>query len=296
MIPAIIDTDIGSDIDDTWALAMALRCPELDVQLVSTASGDTAGRARIAGRLLTVAGRSDIPLAAGAPGDDIALPQRDFGNGYALVEHGGGFRHDGARAIVDAVMSNAEPVTIIALGPLTNLADALSIEPSIANRARVVAMLGSLRVGYRGGPGPVAEYNVAADVDACRLVLAAPWSITATPLDTCGSTRLLGERYAALWTKPDPLLDAVRDNYRLWLESADRLDLLDVRSSTLFDTVAIYLAYDESLVEIEDVRITIDDEGVMREGNAGRPIRLATRWRDEDAFLDHLLGRLRGTP
>ena len=66
-IPVILDTDIGTDIDDTWALAFLLKCPELDVKLITTASGDTFERAKIVAKILEIAGRTDIPIGLGLP-------------------------------------------------------------------------------------------------------------------------------------------------------------------------------------------------------------------------------------
>src|SRR5689334_6117156 len=86
-VKVIIDTDIGDDIDDAFAIALALRSPELDILGISTDYGDTAGRARILDRLLREAGRRDIPVAVGAatPVDasaaGIALSQGRYGEG-----------------------------------------------------------------------------------------------------------------------------------------------------------------------------------------------------------------------
>ena len=66
-IPVILDTDIGGDIDDIWALALLLRCPELDLRLVVSATGDTEYRARLIARMLHIAGRCDIPVGVGLP-------------------------------------------------------------------------------------------------------------------------------------------------------------------------------------------------------------------------------------
>ena len=66
-IPVILDTDIGSDIDDTWALAMLMRCPELDLKMVLTETADTTYRAALTAKFLTVAGRDDVPIAIAPP-------------------------------------------------------------------------------------------------------------------------------------------------------------------------------------------------------------------------------------
>lgn len=64
-IPVILDTDIGTDIDDTWALAMLLNCPELEPRLINTVSGDTPYRAHLTAKFLQAAGRTDIPIGIG---------------------------------------------------------------------------------------------------------------------------------------------------------------------------------------------------------------------------------------
>lgn len=278
----VIDTDIGTDIDDTWALALARRSPELDVRLVTTVSGDPLYRARVALGLLGDAG---IPVAAGLGGGrDVHPGQPQAG---LAAETAGPVRVDGLDALLEACR---EPVTIIALGPLTNVAAALERDPSIATRVRVVAMLGSVRLGYRGSPVPAAEYNTAVDVAAVRTVLGAPWSVTITPLDTCGTVLLRDDDYQRVRASSDPLVQRLLESYREWL--GESVELFDRRSTTLYDCVAVHLAHDESLYEIEELPLAVDDDGLIRI-EAGAPVvRVATRWRDQRAFIEHLVERL----
>ena len=77
-IPVILDTDIGGDIDDTWALAYLLRSPELDLKLVVTDFGDTVYRAKIAAKLLEVAGRTEVPIGIGVRQSEEQGPQREW--------------------------------------------------------------------------------------------------------------------------------------------------------------------------------------------------------------------------
>jgi inosine-uridine nucleoside N-ribohydrolase len=193
------------------------------------------------------------------------------------------------------VAACAEPVTIVAIGPLSNLAAALDRDASIVERARVVAMSGSVHVGHRGAPGAVAEYNAASDIAATRAVLSAGWDVLLTPLDTCGTVLLRGERYQRVLGSSSPLTGAVVESYREWLGAIERPELIDVRSSTLYDCVAVHLAHDESLWEIDDVSLSIDDDGVMHvDPSDGPTVRCALRWRDGgmDAFLDRLVTTL----
>lgn len=293
--PVVLDTDIGTDIDDTWALGMLLGSPELDLRLVTTVSGDTEHRAALAARLLDVAGRSDVAVGVGPPGKPLeARPQAAFLAGYGLDDYPGPLYRDGVAALIEGVMGSEEPVTVIAIGPLTNVAEALRREPRIAERARLVGMHGSVRRGYRGSETPAAEYNVACDPEACRRAFAAGWEVTLTPLDSCGIVYLSGERYRSLLRARSPLLRAVVECYRVWLEATGRPELLERRTTTLFDTVAIQLALGEDLLVVEELGLHVDDRGFTRPDPAAPPLRIATGWRDLEGFYDQLVARLLG--
>jgi inosine-uridine nucleoside N-ribohydrolase len=154
-------------------------------------------------------------------------------------------------------------------------------------------MVGSVRAGYRGAPEPMAEYNASVDVDACRAVFAAAWEVTIAPLDVTHSLFLQDTAYQrVLSARSDPLVDCVLETYREWLDNAGRPELIDRRSTTLHDCVAVYLAHDESLVEIEELPLAMDDEGIMRVEDGAPIVRVATGWRDQDAFVEHLVTRL----
>jgi inosine-uridine nucleoside N-ribohydrolase len=88
-IPAILDTDIGGDIDDTWALAMMLRSPELDVKLAVTDTGDTTYRARVVAKMLESGGRVDVPIGMGIHLEDLSCNQADWVAAYDLSSYPG---------------------------------------------------------------------------------------------------------------------------------------------------------------------------------------------------------------
>jgi len=293
-IPVILDTDIGGDIDDTWALALLLKCPELDVKLVVTDTGDTTYRARIAARMLEVAGRADVPVGVGIPLEGAPRNQEAWVEGYPLSSYPGPVYEDGVGALVRAIMHAPEPITLIAIGPVPNVAAALAREPAIAQRARFVGMHGSVRRGYGDSPQASAEYNVYAYPHACRRAFAAGWDVTITPLDTCGLVRLERERYRALRECEDPLVRAVMENYRVWAATCERAAGLDValESSVLFDTVAVYLAFSEDLLTMERLGIRVTDDGYTVVDDDARAINCATGWRDLAAFQDLLVRRL----
>ncbi len=294
MIPVILDTDIGTDIDDTWALAMLLRSPELDLRLVVSDTGDTHYRARLIAKMLESAGRTDVPVGVGIPLEQAEKPQAEWVADYQLSAYPGRVYEDGVGAIVDTVMSSPEPVTLIAIGPVVNIAAALQREPAIAERARFVGMHGSIRRGYDGRPQVDAEYNVVKYPHACQAVFAAPWEITITPLDTCALVRLEGERYRAVRDCDDPLIRALMENYRIWARHVSWARGIDpdVSSSVLFDTVAVYLAFSEELLLVETLPVRVTDDGYTRVEPGARLVRCATEWKDLPAFTDLLVQRL----
>jgi inosine-uridine nucleoside N-ribohydrolase len=289
-IPIILDTDIGDDIDDTWALTMMLKSPELDVKMVMTDYGKATYRTKLVAKMLEVAERTDIPVGMGIPLRDGEGGQARWVANYELSSYPGTIYEDGVGALIDTIMNAPEPITLICIGPLPNIAAALEREPKIAENARFVGMHGSVRRGYENSNQISAEWNVRANPEACRKVFTAPWEITITPLDTCGIVHLRGEKYRAVHDCEQPLTRALIDNYRMWL--GDRVEQAEKQSSTLFDTVAIYLAFSEELLVMEKIGLCITDDGYTVVDDNSKLINCAVEWRDLGAFEDFLVERL----
>lgn len=290
--PVILNTDIGDDIDDTWALVMLLKSPELDPQLITTTHGKAVYRAKLIARILETAERTDIPIGLGAGGHDGTGRQEAWVENYDLKKYPGKIFLDGVRALVDIVMKSEAPITIISIGPSTTVAAALDKRPPLASQAIFVGMQGAVRNGYDGGPvGP--EYNVKENVPGARRALLAPWiKTTITPLDTCGLVRLNGQRFQDLAKSDDPLIKAVLENYRIWAQKETLRDL--TASSVLFDTVAIYLALpgDKPEVRMENLAINITEDGRTVIDRTGAKMSVATAWRDLNRYEDFLLSVL----
>jgi len=297
-IPVILDTDIGSDIDDTWALIMMLKSPELDPKLITTETGNTTYRARIVAKILERAARTDIPIGIGIHLSDESGPQSAWIKDYEISRYPGIVYRDGVKSLVETIMNSSEPITLICTGPLTNIAAALEVEPKIAEKAKFVGMHGCLRKsppGYGGGKGGiVAEYNVRADPKACQKVFSAPWDITITPLDTCGFVRLKDEKYRAVRECKDPLIRDLMENYKIWLKhrGGDWLKKFESQSSILFDTVAIYLAFSDDLLVMEDLGVRVTDDGYTIIDREARTVHCAVEWKDLSAYEDFIVERL----
>lgn len=166
--PLVLDTDLGDDVDDVFAIALAAKSPAIDLQAVITAHGDTAWRARLARRVLDECGRADVPVYAGArpncSGRDAATSQ-ESAHGYApavaRVESG-----DGVSVLSEITARQPGRITVCAVGPLTNLAHALTEDPGFAQNAAAMLIMGG-----QFPAEPKGEYNFNCDPEAARTVL-----------------------------------------------------------------------------------------------------------------------------
>ena len=295
-IPVVFDTDIGGDIDDTWALLMLLNSPEFDVRLVVSDYKDGGYRAKILAKMLEVCGRTDIPVGIGVDKGDGGGNQAAWVTDYDLAKYPGQVFQDGVDGIIRTVRQSKDPMTLIAVGPVPNLPEVLKRAPDVAEKARFVGMHGSVRRGYGNSPKISPEWNVRADPPALQAVFSAPWEKTITPLDTCGIIHLEGQRYARVHGCSIPGVKALMENYRIWTEAQKKRgnNVPDSarRSSTLFDTVAVYLGYTEELLRMETIDLTVTDDGFTKIDDKGTPVRCAMAWKNLDAFEKHLTERI----
>lgn len=296
-IPVILDTDIGDDIDDTWALGLLLKSPELDLKLAVGDYGRAQYRAKLLAKLLERAGRSDVPVGVGLDftGQGNAQ-QADWVKDYDLKQYPGKVHADGVQALVDTILQSPTPVTLLCIGPVPNIAEALKREPRIAQKARFVGMHGSVRVGYGGSKQPHAEWNVKCDAKACQKVFTAPWDMTITPLDTCGLVTLTGDKYRRVRDSQERIAADIIANYRIWVSGDAKLpaDRADQQSSTLFDAVAVYLAIRQDLCVMEKLGIRVTDDGMTVIDPQAKPVNVATSWKSLEGFEDFLVERLAG--
>jgi inosine-uridine nucleoside N-ribohydrolase len=293
-IPVIYDSDIGDDIDDTWALGFLLRCPELDVKMVMGDYGKSDYRARLFAKFLERTGRADIPVGIGVEVDPTKKTGRqwEWVKDYDLKTFPGKIHSDGVQAMIDLIMNSKRQITVIAVGPTPNIAEALRREPRIAQRARFVGMHGNLKSPTN--PNPSAEYNVVRDAKSCQQVFTAPWDMTITPINTCAQVVLDGEKYQRVYTSADPVARAIIENYRVWLLNRGRGndELISVRSSTLFDTVGVYLAFRQEYCGMERLGVRVTDEGMTVVDPGAKQMDVAMTWKDLGAFEDLLVQRL----
>ena len=295
-IPIILDTDIGGDIDDAWALALILKSPELDLKMLVTDTGNPTYRGAVTGKYLEAAERTDIPIGLGVYENDGTGPQEAWLGDYQLSDYPGQVYEDGVGAMINLIMNSPEPITLICIGPVPNIKAALEREPDIVKNAKIVGMFGSLRSGYNGSDLISNETNVRLNPDACRQMFNKFSDVTITPLDTCGLVQLTEKKYQKVHDCNDPLIKTLIESYYSWSEYVEWTEAAPRRqSSTLFDTVAVYLAGSEKYLEIENLGIQVTDDGYTLIDKNKKAIRCATKWKDLPAFEDWLVNRLTNT-
>ncbi len=214
----ILDTDIGDDIDDAFALGLALHSPEVKVVGITTAWGDTALRARLVNRLLRETHHAGIPIAVGiATKSKVPFTQARWAQGGSAPLP----RIDAVDFLLRAIRENPGEITLVAIAPLTNIGAAIDRDPATFRKLkRVVLMGGSIRRGYDDPNGrvvntPSAEYNIASDVAAAKKLFASGVPIFMMPLDST-QLRLDAANRAALASAGTPLTGALTQLYREW--------------------------------------------------------------------------------
>jgi inosine-uridine nucleoside N-ribohydrolase len=255
-MPILIDTDIGDDIDDALAIALALNSPEVDLRGVTTVFGDVDTRTRLALKLLATYGRTDIPVATGrgaplmgpppthAPNQAVVLAEDE-----ALPKPSG---HPADELIRRAADEAGGRLTIVTIGAMTNMALALLRDARLARWARLVVMGGVVNT-------QMGEWNIRCDPEAARICFESGIPITMVGLDVtlkCQMSEQDVEAIAARGTPACALLDAMTG---AWSGSAD--GTRKRKRPILHDPLAVAVAFRPELVTMEPRRVAVETRG-----------------------------------
>jgi purine nucleosidase len=286
----IIDTDIGDDIDDAFAIGLALSSPEVKILGITTAWGNTRLRARLTRRFLRETGHADIPVAVGqekypAKGT-LTFSQARYAEREAEAKLPGAVDF-----LLEEIHKHPGEITLVAIGPETNLGAAVDRDAeSFRKLKRVVLMGGSVYRGYDGLAYPLAptkatpEWNILCDVEAARKVFASGVPLYVVPLDS-SQIKLEELERARLFSRGTRLTDQLTVLYHEWAYETRQA------TPTLFDAVAMGYAIRPELCPMKKMRLRVEDDGSTKvaEGEANAEVCLAS---DSDTFLKFYLERV----
>lgn len=286
----ILDTDIGDDIDDAFALALILRSPELRLLGIETAFADTELRARLVDRYLAAVGRSDIPVLAGVATPPRPMSQAPYARQSPERKHG-----DAVSFLLSQIRQHPGQITLIAIGPLFNVQAAVAQDPATFRKLRrVVLMGGSVYRGYdnrKAGNAhtpPSPEWNILCDPAGAKALFAAGVPVYVMPLDST-QIRLELPALGQVLAHGSPLTDQLTLLYHQWTGATEW------RSPTLYDPVAVTYSIRPDLCPANPLRLEVDDNGFTRPVS-GEPNAKVCLQSNEKGFLDLLVSRITGNP
>jgi inosine-uridine nucleoside N-ribohydrolase len=266
----IIDTDPG--VDDALALLLAMRSPELKIEGITPVAGNVPLELTLpnALRMVEIAGRTDIPVAAGAK---APLVRRLVTAAYAHGENGLGgavfpepktkpIAQPAAEFIRDIVRKYPHEVTLIPVGPLTNIAAALNLDPELAALIRGVVMMGGSLSG--GNITPAAEFNVYVDPEAARIVFQSGIPIKMVGLDVTRKTSLTEEHVRVLEAAQNPASQAAAKIGRNAINHNRELGYLV--GPNMHDSLAVTSFIDPTIVKWKEYYVDVETTGELTAG------------------------------
>ena len=290
----LLDTDIGSDVDDALALGLILAHPRaLDLVAVTTLGGDAHLAARIAASLLALGGRADVEVAAGASGPLLrAHGFNAFGHEEKCIVPGAAapIVDEGAAERIVRASHEVRDLELVLVGPMTNAANALALDPGLPSRvAGITVMGGHVRAAHIGDfecPWGI-DYNLCIDPEASMAVLGAGFRTTLITADVTLATWLRSADVEQL-AASGPLARALALQVGLWAPLQRAIftgmggPLADDNVSFLHDPLTVLALIDEAELVMEDLTIVPTIQGgVFRtiespDARLGSPMRVAT--------------------
>ena len=286
--PVIFDTDIGTDIDDAYALFALIYRRDLELLGVTTVSSDAVARARLAAKLLSIAGGrwEDVPVYAGICTPTQYMKQVEWARHFRskrLHESGG------VEFMRREIEKRPGEVTIIAVGELTNVAALLDSSPGIARKIRAISLMGgSIYRGYAPGSKPEPEWNIRSNAEAARKVFTSGVPLLVAPLDSTADLKLTPEMRVRIFVSGTRVNDALGALDQIWRYT----NHWKGDQPTLFDVLAVELVNMRDPYRLTRLHVEVTPEGatVPVEGAApNADVALAV---DRDAFMKRFVDRL----
>ena len=316
----LLDTDLGmgapgSDIDDGFALALAVADPDISLELVSTVNGNTdvETATRLTLGLLDRLGSPHVPVARGAASPLLRTSPRTPAGAEPVLPPGaeptGRVVSHAARQLVERVMAEPGELTIAAIGPLTNVALALALEPRMAQAVKEIVVMGGVYLEQTNVAAMPGEFNFWVDPEAATMVLASGAPLRLVGLDVTRRVRLSRQDAAWLQGTGGSFAAFAADATDGWIDHLARTVPGDEReqgSCALHDPLAVAAMTRPELLTWREAHVEVGTDGERTRGVAVADLRTTEPAPeanariavdvDAAAFRSHLLDRLRSLP
>ena len=258
-IDVLIDTDIGDDIDDALALAVALHSPEIAVRAITTVFGDTQRRAQLAAHLLHTFERTDIPVAAGIQ-SPLQFRHRPSGVPQAAIldgsePYGTISPLTGPELIIQTAHACSGGLTLVCIGPLTNVATALALEPHIHLAIRRIFMMGG------SSSIPLPDWNVRSDAKAAQIILASGIPVTMVGLNITARCQMQAGDISRLQRCNTPQTQLLSRLLDIWQQHRSRWQ---PKSPYLHDPLTIAALCKPDLFRFQDMTARVLTHGPLQ--------------------------------
>ncbi len=290
-IPILLDTDIGSDIDDAVALAYLLHQPQCELLGITTVSGEPEKRAALARAVCRSAGRGDVPVHMGLAAPLNVAPLQPYAPQATLLDAASFAEFTRPTAIDflrETIRAQPGEITLLAIGPLTNLAVLFALDPEVPTLLKQIVLMGGLyynrSIGHTGATG--AEWNIRCDPHAAAIVFRAPVPrLLAVGLDVTEQCQMPAEEVRERFAQAGPPLDFVLKMAEVWFRQTPQI--------TFHDPLAAALIFAPELCQTERQRIEVDTSHSRTQGQtffdpnaAEKPHEIAVSV-DSPAFFNH---------
>lgn len=257
-VKLFVDTDIGSNVDDAFALALAARLPDVELIGVTTVGSMVAVRAQLARKILTTVGKRGVPVSAGCAQGLIEPPSRHFPEQSAVLDEVDKLFFppaNGVDFLRDAIRHHPGELIVVTLGAMTNLALALRVEPALCRLIRKVVMMAGSESSYH------AETNVRNDPEAAHIVFNSGIPFVMVPKDITQHAVMPKELMERLRTNDSPLCKLLWEMTRIWMQTTG------AQAPVLNDPLAIAIAVKPELAKVERVRVEVELHGAHTRGH-----------------------------
>lgn len=291
----IIDTDIGDDIDDALAIAFALESPELEVVGITTVFKNVTARAKLTAKMLKMSGHSHIPVYAGLGSPIInKVDLNEIPCQYSEAEDGkeDNFSIKGIDFIIDTVMNSDSDITLVPIGPLTNIAVAILKEPELKNKVKEIVLMGGCYYNHCN------EWNILCDPEAAKVVFESGIPIKAVGLDVTFYCNLTEEDVKKIETNGKWPAKYLPELIRRWRKGSDKCPMMH-------DPLAICAVFDDKLLEMHQEEIVVETQGEIMRGatynksglwraNADQSVIKTAKHVDSEGFIKLFMTRVTG--